>query len=211
MRYLHIAALGRPHMNASRPVIFWIVTFAAGIAVVVILYRVLLPFVAGAALAYLLNPVAGRIERLGVNRLLATLAIVGVVAAAIAVFTVLTIPRLVTELSDFLDSLPLYVRRLQTLASNPSRPWLSKIVGEGLEDTRRTLDESTAQINGWLVTFLRSMWSGAEALISLVSLTVVAPVVACYLIYDWNRMIAAIDHSIPPTRRETVRITFLET
>jgi len=164
-------------MNASRPVIFWIVTFAAGIAVVVILYRVLLPFVAGAALAYLLNPVAGRIERLGVNRLLATLAIVGVVAAAIAVFTVLTIPRLVTELSDFLDSLPLYVRRLQTLASNPSRPWLSKIVGEGLEDTRRTLDESTAQINGWLVTFLRSMWSGAEALISLVSLTVVAPVV----------------------------------
>jgi len=112
-------------MNASRPVIFWIVTFAAGIAVVVILYRVLLPFVAGAALAYLLNPVAGRIERLGVNRLLATLAIVGVVAAAIAVFTVLTIPRLVTELSDFLDSLPLYVRRLQTLASNPSRPWLS--------------------------------------------------------------------------------------
>ena len=56
-------------------------------------------------------------------------------------------------------------------------PFVATIVGEGLEDTRRTLDESTAQINGWLVTFLRSMWSGAEALISLVSLTVVAPVV----------------------------------
>jgi len=34
---------------------------------------------------------------------------------------------------------------------------------------------------------------------------VVAPIVACYLIYDWNRMIAALDHSVPPARRETVR------
>jgi len=37
------------------------------------------------------------------------------------------------------------------------------------------------------------------------ALAVVTPIVACYLIYDWNRMMAAIDNWIPPSRRETVR------
>src|SRR5262249_34102318 len=57
----------------------------------------------------------------------------------------------------------------------------------------------------WLGTLLRSIWSGGRALISVLSLTVVTPIVAFYLIYDWNRMVAAIDNWIPPTRRETVR------
>ena len=41
---------------------------AAVIAVIVLLREVLLPFVAGLVLAYLLNPLASRIERLGMNR-----------------------------------------------------------------------------------------------------------------------------------------------
>jgi len=52
----------------TRPIIFWIATLAAVIAVIVLLRGVLLPFVAGIALAYLLSPIANRIERLGISR-----------------------------------------------------------------------------------------------------------------------------------------------
>ena len=201
---------GEPSMISTRPVFFWITTFATMIALVVLLRGVLLPFVAGAVLAYLLNPIAGRLERFGCNRMLATLAIVAVAAVAITTLAVLTIPKLVTELSYFMDNLPSYVKRLQSLATDPSRPWLSKIVGEGLEHSRHSLDEFTAQMSGFLFTFLRSMWSGGEALIRVASLTVLAPAVACYLIYDWNRMIAAIDHWVPPARRDTVRVLAAE-
>jgi len=62
-------------MSFNRPIVFWIATFAAVVAVVILLREVLLPFVAGMVLAYLLDPVANRIERLGMNRLLATLVI----------------------------------------------------------------------------------------------------------------------------------------
>ena len=58
----------RPNPTPTRPIIFWIATLAAVIAVVVLLRRVLLPFVAGIALAYLLSPIANRIERLGISR-----------------------------------------------------------------------------------------------------------------------------------------------
>ncbi len=51
--------------------------FAALVAAVVLLHEVLLPFVAGMVLAYLFDPLANRLERLGMNRLIATLTIVG--------------------------------------------------------------------------------------------------------------------------------------
>jgi predicted PurR-regulated permease PerM len=97
------------------------------------------------------------------------------------------------------------MRQLQALATDPSHPWLSRIIGEGLGQAERSLGELTTLASSWFGTFLRSIWSGGRALISIVSLSVVTPIVAFYLTYDWNRMIAAVDNWIPPARRETVR------
>jgi predicted PurR-regulated permease PerM len=55
-----------------------------------------------------------------------------------------------------------------------------------------------------MTTFLRSLWSGGQALLSIFSLVVVTPVVAFYLLYDWERMIATVDSWIPLHHRDTV-------
>jgi predicted PurR-regulated permease PerM len=192
-------------MNASRPLLFWIATFAATTAVVVLLHQVLLPFVAGMVLAYLLDPLASRIERLGVNRAVATLAIIAFAFALITAIIILTVPVIIRELSHFVGQFPLYVGRVHTLATDPDRPWLSKIVGEGLSETERSIGELTKFASGWLDSILRSVWSGGRALISVLSIGIVTPIVACYLLYDWNKMVATIDNWVPPTHRETVR------
>ena len=189
----------------TRPIAFWIAMLAAVIAVIILLREVLLPFVAGMVLAYLLDPLANRIERLGVNRLLATLAIIVLVVTTISVLAILTLPIIVREVSYFVESLPLYVRQLHMLATDQSRPWLSKLVGEGLGEAERSIGEITTLASSWLTTFLRSIWSGGRALISVLSLGVVTPIVGCYLLYAWDKMIAVIDNWIPPERRETVR------
>ena len=62
-----------------------------------------------------------------------------------------------------------------------------------------------AQGAGWLAAFLRSLWSGGQALISVFSLLVVTPVVAFYLLCDWDRVIATVDSWIPLPYRDTVR------
>jgi predicted PurR-regulated permease PerM len=192
-------------MSTSRPILFWFATVAAVVAVAVLLREVLLPFVAGMVLAYLLDPLANRIERLGMNRLLATLAIIAFVVAALAILAVLTVPVTIRELSKFIEDFPLYVRRVHMLANDPGHPWLSKIVGEGLGETERSIGELTTFASDWLDTILRSVWSGGRALISILSLGIVAPIVACYLLYDWDNMIVTIDNWIPPAHRETVR------
>jgi predicted PurR-regulated permease PerM len=117
--------LAPSRLNFTWPLVFWIAALATLIAVVILLRGVLLPFVAGAALAYLLNPIANRIEQLGINRLVATLVIIGIVALGIAVLMVLTIPTIVHKVSYFIESLPLYLKRLQTLGTDATRPWLA--------------------------------------------------------------------------------------
>ena len=180
-------------MSTSRPILFWIAIFATTTAVVVLLHQVLLPFVAGMVLAYLLDPLANRIERLGVNRALATLCIIAFAVALITIMIIVTVPVVIRELSHFVERLPLYVRQVHTLATDPDRPWLSKIVGEGLGEAERSIGELTKFASGWFDSVLRSVWSGGRALISVLSIGIVTPIVACYLLYDWNRMVATID------------------
>jgi predicted PurR-regulated permease PerM len=73
-------------MTAARPTVFGIGALAAITLAVVLLRDILLPFVAGIALAYLLDPVVERIERLGVSRTVAALGIVGLFISALAAY-----------------------------------------------------------------------------------------------------------------------------
>ena len=192
-------------MRPTRPIIFWIAVIAAVAAVVVLLRQILLPFVAGMVLAYLLDPLANSLERLGMNRLLATLAIMAVFVVAAAILFVFIAPMIFEELASFLYDFPHYIEQMRTLASDPSRPWLHKLIGEGLGHAEQSIGELTSLGADGLDALLREIWSGGRALISVFSLGVVTPIVACYIIYDWAEMISVIDNWAPPAHRDTVR------
>jgi len=185
-------------------VAFWLAALAVIVLLLWLLSEILLPFVAGAVIAYLLTPVTDRLERLGVNRLAAALSIITLVVMAIVVVILLVAPILGGQLTSFIDNIPGYVTRLQSLLSDPSRPWLQKILGASFS-ADKSIGDLVTQGVGWLTAFLKSLWSGGRALVSLFSLVVVTPVVAFYLIYDWHCMIRTADSWIPVQQRETVR------
>src|SRR5262249_28894210 len=66
-------------VSFNRPIIFWIALVLVLVSAIALLREVLLPFITGMVLAYLLDPLARRMERLGMNRLLATLVIITLV------------------------------------------------------------------------------------------------------------------------------------
>jgi predicted PurR-regulated permease PerM len=191
-------------MKAARPSVLWLATLAVFVAVVVLLRDILLPFVAGIALAYLLDPVVERIERLGVNRTVAALGIVGLFIIGVGAVMVLVAPLLGTEVADFIEKVPQYIRQLQAFANNPGRPWLRKIIGEGLSEGEQSAGQITSAAADWIPTLLRSLWSDSRALLSIFSLLVVTPIVTIYLLIEWKRLTATIERSIPAARRETV-------
>lgn len=192
-------------IGLGRQVRFWIAALVLVILTIWLLHEMLLPFVAGMVLAYLFNPLARRLERLGVNRMVASLTIIFLFVLAFIVLILLIAPILGGQLAAFIENLPAYVRRLQEVVGEPGKPFLRQVFGPNFSATDASLGDLVAQSAGWLTTFLRSLWSGGQTLISVLSLVVITPVVAFYLLNDWDRMVAAIDGWVPVQQRETVR------
>jgi len=188
----------------QRQMIFWLAALVIVVLALWLLSDILLPFIVGLAIAYLLTPLADRLERYGVNRLAAALFLITFVVLVFVWLIFLVAPLLGSQLASFIDNVPGYITRLQSLISDPSRPWLQKIVG-GSFNTDKSISDLVTQGVGWITTFLQSLWSGGRALVSLFSLVVVAPVVSFYLIYDWHRIIRKVDGWIPLHQRATVR------
>ena len=203
-------------MRIERQVFFWL---AALMTVVLFLYLfsgILLPFVAALILGYLLDPVADRLERAGLGRLGAALAILAAFSVFFVLMLILFVPLLVHQLAAFIESFPVLVTKLQTLAAEQGGALGERLSGGvfrrlGIDthltsgDIKDSLGNLVGQSAKYLLTFLQSLWSGGQALISVFSLLVVTPVVAFYILLDWDKMVAAIDSCIPLHSRETVR------
>jgi predicted PurR-regulated permease PerM len=192
-------------LTLKRQLIFWLVALAVLIGLLWLLNDVLLPFIAGMALAYLLDPLVKRIQHLGVNRAVAAVMIVVTVIAAFVVIIIIVVPILSEQLTGFIDRLPGYIERVQRLIAESNQTWLGKLVGERLPEAQKSLGGVASSAAGWVAAFLASLWSGGKALVSVISLIVITPIVAFYLLLDWDRMIAAIDDWLPRPHRETVR------
>lgn len=188
----------------ERHAAFWLVALVVLVLLMWLLSEILLPFVAGAAIAYLLTPFTDRVERWGLNRLVASLLIITLAVVIIILLVLLIAPVLGAQLSSFIGNIPGYVAKLQSVLSDQSRPWVQKLVGAGF-DSDKSIADLVTQGAGYLTTLLRSLWSGGRALISLFSLLVVTPVVAFYMLYDWHRMVATVDAWVPRRQRDTVR------
>lgn len=202
-------------MTLHRPVLIWTAILFVVAYVLYQLSGVLLPFVAGITLGYLLDPLADRLERLGLNRLGATILILFMVIVVLVLITLALVPVLAHQFMALVDNLPSLASKLQTLLADGSR-YLQNSGGDVLKrfgltnsvtttDIQNSLGAMVGQGSTYLVGLLRSLWSGGQALIGLFSLLVVTPVVAFYILLDWKRMIAAIDGWVPLGHREDVR------
>jgi predicted PurR-regulated permease PerM len=193
-------------MPVQRQIGFWLLALLVAVLVLYLLRDVLLPFVAGLALAYLLDPLADRLHKLGLGRLGATLLILVSFICLGVILLVLVAPLIAHQLAGFIGKLPGYVARLQALIAEQGGPLLERFGGpEALPEMQSSIGNLVGQGAAWFGRFLQSLWSGGQAIISIFALLVVTPVVAFYLLIDWDRMVAKIDGWVPVRHRDTVR------
>ncbi|MGB3831553.1 MAG: AI-2E family transporter [Mesorhizobium sp.] len=197
--------------RAAASAAFWRqVGFWLGAALVLALFLyvfsgILLPFVAGMVLAYFLDPVADRLERLGLSRFMATVVILIAFIVALVLAFVVLIPVLASQMSEFAGKLPEYLTRLQGLITSFDPQWLEQRFGVDAAGLKEGLNSVLTSGFGLLTTVFQSIWSSGVALVSIVSLFVVTPVVAFYMLLDWDRMVATVDSWVPRDHVLTVR------
>lgn len=179
---------------------YWGVAFAILFIALWFLGSVILPFLVGGAMAYFLDPVADRLQRAGFSRIAAT-ALIATVATVLAVVGfLLIVPTLVRQAAQLVETAPAIAERLQGFFSTQF-PSLTQ-EGSVLNDTLTQLGAAVQARGGELVS---GILSSAVGILGFVVFIVVVPVVAFYMLNDWDRMVAKVDSWLPLDHKEAVR------
>ena len=205
-----MAKLARPSRleigpAARRQITFWLLVLAGFVLFLFVFRDILLPFIAGMALAYFLDPVADRLERWGLSRTMATTLILLVFILLFALALLLIVPLLTQQFRGLMERLPGYVAQLQALIADPGSPWLENVIGEAGPRLRENLNTVLTEGAQWLGAVLTRIWSSGKVIVDVLSLLVITPIVAFYLLLDWDRMVASIDDWLPRHGQATVR------
>ena len=206
----------RKTISLERQALFWAAVFGAFLCALYVLGSAITPFAAGLALGYLLDPVVQKMEHLGFNRLGASLLILVIFVAVFVIVAIVIVPILENQLFNFAQRLPNYAMRLQEMAATEGRALIRNYGGAwlgafGLDEQlssaqiQKSIGDFVARGAQWLMDALRSLVSGSAALFSILSLLVITPVVAFYMLIDWDRMVADLDSWLPLDHRDHLR------
>ncbi len=203
-------------MSVERQLLIWAAALATLLLLLHLLGAIVTPFATGIALGYLLDPVVRRLHRWGVSRLIAALLILGLFILVLAIALVTLAPILANQLVGFAQKLPGIVVRIQTLAVSEGQDLMAKYGGGWLDQLglstsfsgdqlQKTVGDFVKSGAEWLLSAGRGIVSGGAALVNFFSLLVVTPVVAFYMLVDWDRMVRTLDSLLPLEHRDSLR------
>ncbi|MGV2067167.1 AI-2E family transporter [Agrobacterium sp. 22-226-1] len=198
----------QPHVSGTslrRQVFFWIGVLAVFVLFLMVFSSILLPFVAGMALAYFLDPVADWLERRGLSRLMATVVILVSFVLLFALSLIIIIPLIAAQASEFITRIPQYISSLQQLIAGADTNLLPDWVSSQIDAVKENFSKLLTEGAGFIGTLLTQIWNSGKSLVDVMSLLVVTPVVAFYLLLDWDRMIDKVDSWIPRDYVHAVR------
>ena len=195
-------------MTLQKQITFWVVSFLTLIVLLWLLSPILLPFIAGLVLAYFLDPVADALERLGLPRLMATTVILLLSILLLVLIGLLIVPILGDQIVKFAGDLPSLMQSLLARFNDVAPQWMKDAITKSGADIQGSISDIAGKAAGWTATLLASVWSGGMALVNILSLLVVTPIVAFYLLADWDRLIAKVDSWLPRDHAEAIRAIF---
>lgn len=192
-------------MRIERHVVFWLAALAVLLGLLALLREVLLPFVAGMVIAYFLNPIADRLERIGLGRSFAAALVVLAVGLLLVTAAVLVIPLLIGQLKQLAETLPTDLDRLKDAVE----AWLDQALGARFPGIGKSVDRALADLGASITAsagaIARTAWAQGLAIANLVSILLITPVVVFYLLVDWHPMLARIDGWLPRRHADTIR------
>jgi predicted PurR-regulated permease PerM len=159
---------------------------------------VLLPFVAAAGIAYFLDPPTSRLTRVGVPRGAAALLMIMTLVAVWLLFALLLYPLILSQIGILISRLPAYVGSIRGFATDVIAHLQERLGPEFVDERLRDLVAGQAgTMLSVLVTAISRVIGGSFALFNVLTLLLVTPVVAFYLLRDWPRIVARVDGWLP--------------
>ncbi|MEC9078340.1 MAG: AI-2E family transporter [Pseudomonadota bacterium] len=188
----------------------WILGFALFLlAFLWAISDILLPFIVGLVLAYLLDPVADFLESAGCPRWLgAAILAFGAIFLAVGVF-IFFAPILLQQFIDFIEQAPNYIEKLRIAVG----PIITNLKESWPIFDQVSLAEKMSEAYGphainWVGDLTRTFWAGGLAALNFLSLVIITPIVLFYLLRDWDRLVALLIDLIPKPHSKIIKNIF---
>ena len=200
----------QPVMTPTQRFRVWGLGALAFLVLIYLLRGVLLPFVAGMAIAYFLDPLAERLQRLGLSRSMATTLITLVFFAVFGLLLFVLVPILEQQVVTFVQRLPAYIAALQERVQPLVDDLYRRLKPGDIEKLQGSVGAYAGTAVGWAVSLIRGVLTGSIAIMSILSLLFITPVVTFYLLRDWHKVVHTVDDWLPRHHADTIRFELRE-
>lgn len=175
----------------------WLLPLVGAVLFVYLLGPILTPFVVAAGLAYLGDPLADRLEAMKLSRTAAVVVVFAALSLIFAGLTLLLFPLLQQQITTLIQNLPRYTTYLQQQA----QPLISPFVPAGQELDAAAIKDFVAKhwgsAGGIASIVFKSAFSSGTAVLVLLTNILLIPVIAFYLLRDWDHLVARIKDQLP--------------
>ncbi len=197
-------------MSLKNQITAWIAMFVVLGLLLWVFRGILLPFVLGITFAYLLNPFVDWLERRKLSRAMSTLIVMLLALLLLVTAFLLIVPLLLQQAFGLARNIPGYVQQLQAFVENLI-PRLEQWLGpDRMQELERGLEQMFADGIGLMTNVTGQVMQSSMSIINTLGVLVVTPVVAFYLLLDWDGMVESVDNLFPPQHRAEMRKLFAD-
>jgi predicted PurR-regulated permease PerM len=192
-------------MSGWRQLLFWLGALALFFYLLNLLSGILLPFVAGLAIAYLLAPLVAIMTRWNLPRPLAALISLALFLLALVAVIVLIVPVIQLQAAQLSRNAPAAVAfaraQIQALLDLAQQ----KLAPEDLAKVHDMVGSWTGAALTWAAGLAQHLLTSGIALANILSLLLITPLVAFFALRDWDKIVERLDSWLPRAYRPTIR------
>ena len=165
---------------------------------------ILAPFILGGILAYLLDPMADKMESFGVPRLLTALTVSLFALFVLMTAAILVIPIIFDQINQIIGFIPYITNEIYLVMQKGFKVLnLGEVEDIDLVDLSKNLNEVSP-------IFAKSIFNSSFAILDFIFLLMVTPIVAIYLLVDWDKIIKEVEKVIPRRLEPTISQIVIE-
>ena len=161
---------------------------------------VLLPFIMGIILAYILNPLVIKLEDIGLGHLVSVLIALLLSLCFFLGGFIFLIPVLLDQLNDIFIKIPfIYEKVLYFMEES-----LSGLINYDNYSVsiKNILTDKSGEILSIIINVLSGAFLKGKAFVTLIGLAIITPIVTCYVLYDWNKIITYLSNLLPKKQKK---------
>mgnify|MGYP000606171286 FL=1 len=185
--------------------VFWVfICMTLGAFLLWNISDILAPFILGAILAYLLDPMADKMESFGVPRLLTALTVSLFALFVLMTAAILVIPIIFDQINQIIGFIPYITNEIYLVMQKGFKVLnLGEVEDIDLVNLSKNLNEISP-------VFAKSIFNSSFAILDFIFLLMVTPIVAIYLLVDWDKIIKEVEKVIPRRLEPTISQIVIE-